>query len=152
MRLTIALESRLIQDLQALDEVAERHLKGGRGNAARDRKARVRRILDRVIDAEIGDEAEGNRLAAEARERLEHDDIYGDVLTRPVGEIIALICRDLGLSPDWSRLAQEAWAQDEIAGGPAQSPFMPPQWRGLDWLSPDAPPDPHLTEPQAASP
>src|SRR5207244_1785388 len=101
-------------------------------NAARDRKARVRRILDRVIEAEIGDEAEGGRLAAEARERLEHDDIYGDVLARPVGEIIALICRDLGLSPDWSRLAEEAWAQEEIARGQAQSPFVPPRSRQLD--------------------
>jgi hypothetical protein len=128
VRLTIALQSRLLQDLQALDEVAERHLHGGRSNAARARKARIGRILDRVIDAEAPDDAEGDRLAGEVRERLEHDDIYGDVLARPVGELVALICRDLGLSPDWVRLAEEAWAQDEIEGGQAGSPFSPPRW------------------------
>jgi len=151
VRLTLALQSRLIQDLQALDEAAERQRLGGCSNAARARKARVRRILARVIDAEIGDEAEAGRLAAEARERLEHDDIYGDVLTKPVGELIALICRDLGLSPDWSLLAEEAWAQAEIAGGEAQSPFVSPPGR-----RPDPPDHPAAAAqrmaPQAASP
>jgi len=153
VRLTVALQSALMRDLQALDEVTERHLKGGRSNAAQRRKARVRRILDRVIEAEVADAAEGERLAGEARERLEHDDIYGDVLSKPVGEIVALVCRDLGLSPDWSRLAQEAWAQEEIAGGQAGSPFLP---RRCGWLDPPeaeaAAAGRRLTEPQAASP
>jgi len=153
VRLTVALQSALMRDLQALDEVTERHLKGGRSNAAQRRKARVRRILDRVIEAEVADAAEGERLAGEARERLEHDDIYGDVLSKPVGEIVALVCRDLGLSPDWSRLAQEAWAQEEIAGGQAGSPFLP---RRCGWLDPPeaeaAAAGWRLTEPQAASP
>lgn len=157
VRLTIALQSRLLQDLRALDEVAERHLHGGRSNTARERKARVRRILDRVIDAEVGDAAEGDRLAGEVRERLENDDIYGDVLARPVGEIVAMICRDLGLSPDWIRLAEEAWAQDEIAGGQAGSPFIPPRWRQPNPLGHDAateldPMAPQAASPQAASP
>jgi len=153
VRLTVALQSALMRDLQALDEVTERHLKGGRSNAAQRRKARVRRILDRVIEAEVADAAEGERLAGEARERLEHDDIYGDVLSKPVGEIVALVCRDLGLSPDWSRLAQEAWAQEEIAGGQAGSPFLP---RRCGWLDPPeaevAAAGWRLTEPQATSP
>jgi hypothetical protein len=156
VRLTLALRSRLLQDLQAWDEVAERHLRGGRGNAARARKARIGRILDRVIDAEAGDDAEGDRLAEEARERLEHDDIYGDVLARPVGELVAMICRDLGLSPDWIGLAEEAWAQDEIEGGQAGSPFSPPRWPRFDPPGSDAaadsPPGPLQTGPQAASP
>jgi hypothetical protein len=152
VRLTIALQSRLLQDLQALDEVVERHLNGGRSNAARERKARVRRILDRVIDAEVGDAAEGDRLAGEVRERLENDDIYGDVLARPVGEIVAMICRDLGLSPDWIRLAEEAWAQDEIAGGQAGSPFIPPRWRQPNPLGHDAATESDPMAPQAASP
>jgi hypothetical protein len=152
VRLTIALQSRLLQDLRALDEVAERHLHGGRSNTARERKARVRRILDRVIDAEVGDAAEGDRLAGEVRERLENDDIYGDVLARPVGEIVAMICRDLGLSPDWVRLAEEAWAQDEIAGGQAGSPFIPPRWRQPNPLGHDAATESDPMAPQAASP
>jgi hypothetical protein len=149
VRLTLALQSRLLQDLQAWDEVATRHLQGGRSNAARERKARVRRILHRVIDAEVGDAADGDRLAGEVRERLEHDDIYGDVLARPVGELVAMICRDLGLSPDWIGLAEEAWAQDEIAGGQAGSPFIPARWPPP---SHDTAPAPPPMAPQAASP
>jgi hypothetical protein len=152
VRLTLALRSRLLQDLQAWDEVAERHLRGGRLNAARARKARIGRILDRVIDAEAGDDGEGDRLAGEVRERLEHDDIYGDVLARPVGELVAMICRDLGLSPDWVRLAEEAWAQDEIEGGQAGSPFSPPRWRQPNPLGHDAATESDPMAPQAASP
>jgi hypothetical protein len=156
VRLTLALRSRLLQDLQAWDEVAERHLHGGRKNAARERKARIRRILDRVIDAEAADDAEGDRLAGEARERLEHDDIYGDVLARPVGELVAMICRDLGLSPDWISLAEEAWAQDEIAAGQAGPPFSPPRGPRFDPPDPDAaansPRGPPQTGPRAVSP
>jgi hypothetical protein len=59
----------------------------------------------------------------EVCERLDDDDIYGDVIARPVGELVALICRDLGLEPDWARLAEEAWAREEIERGDARSPF-----------------------------
>jgi len=72
------------------------------------------------------------------------------VLTRPVGELIALICRDLGLSPDWSLLAEEAWAQAEIAGGEAQSPFVSPPGRRPDRQ--DHPAAAQRMAPQAASP
>jgi hypothetical protein len=59
-----------------------------------------------------------------ARERLDDDDIYGLVATRPIGELVALICRDFGLEPDWNALEQEAWAQAEIASGAPDSPFL----------------------------
>ncbi len=62
-------------------------------------------------------------MIEETGERLDDEDIYGDVASRPVGELVALICRDLGLDPDWTRLAEEAWAQDEIAEAPVGSPF-----------------------------
>jgi len=144
VRLTVALQARTLQDLQALDEVAARRLAGDRATAERERqnlvqqrKDRVQRVVERVIEAEAASETEVDRLADEAAERLEHDDIYGDLTTRPVGEIIALVCRDLGLSPDWSRLAEEAWAQEEIEGRPPGSPFAAPP--ALRWLDPEEP-------------
>ena len=76
---------------------------------------------------------EGFALGAyrnEARERLDNDDIYGLVATRPLGELVAMICDDLGLQPDWNHLAAEAWAQAEIESGAQGSPFV-------DW-DPDA--------------
>jgi hypothetical protein len=115
VRLTVALQARLVEALPAQDDIAARRRAGERQR----RKARVDRILDRVIQDACSDEAEVDRLANEACERLEHDDFYGDLMDRPVSEIIAMVCKDLGLAPDWARLAEEAWAQDEIRSGAA---------------------------------
>jgi hypothetical protein len=158
VRLTIALQSRLVTDLQALDEAADRRRAGQQAQAGRERQAReeaqkdrVDRIVERLIRAEVSDEAEVDRLAETACERLEHDDIYGDILARPVREIVALVCRDLGLAPDWDGLSQEAWAQDEIDGGAAASPRPPLRW--LDAPDRDAvAADPRARPPRAASP
>lgn len=168
VRLTVALQARTIQDLQALDEACARRLDGDRDRAewerrslAQQRKDRVQRVVERVIEAEAPCETEADRLADEAAERLEHDDIYGDLATRPAGEIIALVCRDLGLTPDWSRLAQEAWAQEEIQGGAPGSPFAAPPLAAspaLRWLDPEEPAQavpaapPGRRRPRAASP
>jgi hypothetical protein len=141
VRLTIALQARLLKDLQELDDVAARKQAREQADAGRERqiaeaarKARVERIVERLIHDEAADEGEADRLADEAYERLEHDDIYGDLLDRPVSEIIERVCKDLGLAPDWSRLAQEAWARDEIAAGAAGSPLA-----SLRWLDPPGP-------------
>lgn len=163
VRLTVALQAKLIKDLQALDEAAARQRRGEQAEAERARlsretarKERVERIVERVIRAELGDADEADRLAEAAWERLDHDDIYGDLSARPVGEIIACVCRDLGLSPDWGRLAEEAWAREEIDGAAAGSPFLALGWpdppkctTAESRASATAPP---AAEPQAASP
>jgi hypothetical protein len=121
VRLTLAQQSRLVAELQGLDEVTVRLRKGLAANAEQDRKAaearrrgQVARIVGRLIAAEARDEGEGEQLADEAYERLEHDDIYGALADRPMREIVAQVCRDLGLAPDWSRLAEEAWARGDL--------------------------------------
>jgi hypothetical protein len=130
VRLTVALQSSVLQDLQALDRAAGSRLYEQGCKAERDQQRRARahrerveRVLDRVIEGEAKSEAEGERLAAAVYERLEHDDIYGDLATRSVSEIIDLVCRDLGLAPDWVSLAQEAWAKDEIESRTAAAPL-----------------------------
>lgn len=158
VRLTVALQGRVVKELQALDEDAARRRIRAEAGAGRERqqaeaarKARVERIVERLIRAEAADEAEGDRLADEAYERLEGDDIYGQLSARPVSEIIALVCQDLGLEPDWTRLAEEAWARDELAAGSAGAPLM-----AIRWLDPPGPEpggaDPAPAAPRAASP
>ena len=124
VRLTIALQSKLIEDLQALETGAAMQAlraEAEEDNAAWDqdelRKADIEQVILRAVRAEHPDEDTVDRLIIEAGERLDGDTLYGDVLSRPMSEIIALICRDLGLSPDWSRLAEEAWAREEIEDG-----------------------------------
>ncbi|CAN7565864.1 hypothetical protein LJR225_004187 [Phenylobacterium sp. LjRoot225] len=130
VRLSLALQSSVLEGLQALDRAAGSRLYEQRCKAERDRqlraqahRERVDRVLDRVIEKEATSEAEGERLAGEAHERLERDDIYGDLAERSVSEIIDRVCRDLGLSPDWPSLAQEAWAQEEIEARTAAAPL-----------------------------
>jgi hypothetical protein len=154
VRLTVALQSSVLQDLQALDRAAGSRLYEQGCKAERDQQRRARahrdrvaRVLDRVIEGEAASEAEGERLAAAAYERLEHDDIYGDLATRSVSEIIDLVCRDLGLAPDWVSLAEEAWAKQEIETRTAAAPLAALGGH-------DPPPDAACTpaQPCAASP
>jgi hypothetical protein len=119
------LHSRLIKDMdEALARAAARSpddiLRDEADEALRldpaghMQKFRVERIVERVARAACGDDDDRiDRLVAEAGERLDDDDIYGDLLAHSVGELVALICRDLGLDPDWGRLSQEAWARAE---------------------------------------
>jgi hypothetical protein len=95
-------------------------------------------------------------VCGEVRERLD-EEIYGDLAAAPVSEIVANICRDIGLSPDWPRLAQEPWARIEMAGdrkglspvGAPLEPYLhqppapadPPSGRlEVDFVNPPRPP------------
>ena len=126
MRLTVMLQSRLAKDLAGLDEAgakasAEAGVRADEARAGLEqaRKGSVERIVGRVAEAAGEDEDKVESLVLEASERLDDDDIYGDVLARPVSEVVADICQDLGLAPDWPRLAAEAWAQAESGAGPS---------------------------------
>ena len=141
VRLTLALQAKLAEQIVELEDSAR-----DRGAQAADaRKARVGRIVRRVIRAEHHDRSTNERLAGDVRERLEDDDIYGDLQTRSVGEIIALICKDLGLTPDWAALADEAWAREEIESLAPASAFAVR-------ATPRAQARPPWLDPQAASP
>ena len=83
----------------------------------------VRGIVQRLAEAASLDNEAVERLACEAGERFEHENVYRDLTTRPLGEIVALICKDLGLDPDWDLLADEYWAKEEIARSAFGSPF-----------------------------
>jgi hypothetical protein len=120
VRLAVLLQSELVK---GRDEAAEAEAAPDRGRQAHI--GRAVRIVRRIARDHCRAEPFAvSAYAKEAAERLEDDDIYGLVQTRPVGELVALICRDLGLAPDWAALAGEAWAQAEIASGAAGSPFL----------------------------
>jgi hypothetical protein len=137
VRLTGLLQDRLIQDIGRLRSGAEMTATQAREAAlaqaeeakaladpAYAHKARVEAIVARVARAETDDEDRLERLACEAGERLDDDDIYGDVSARPVGELVSLICRDLDVKPDWKRLGEERWAIEEAETGDPRSPFF----------------------------
>jgi hypothetical protein len=136
VRMTLALQSRLVRDFKTPIKAVSAKADNGDEDVqwevvwepeppTRDQqRAQARRVVRRVGE-DCGLDAETvERLDAEARERLERDDIYADILARPFSEVVADLCRDLGLSPDWSRLAQERWAKDEIKSGKAGWPLL----------------------------
>ena len=97
----------------------------------------------------------------EARERLADEDLYGDLSTAPLSEIVERICRDVGLSPNWARLAEEHWAQAELSAGEAVPPLArftgaadlswpvaPPRLRSARWRRRRDPVDEAAPEPQ----
>ena len=110
VRLTIALQQRLMKDLDALDKAeahAERMRTVGRrlrlrdlvGEAARTLVEARREAEDRLLGEEDAAEAEIELMTETAYERLtdaEDDDL--DALT--FDEAVAGVCRDLGLAPD----------------------------------------------------
>ena len=122
VRLTALLQSKLLHDLARLRALPAANDSEPEDDRAERHKARVEAIVERVAKADTDDEDEIDRLVGECAERLDDEDIYGDVLDRPVGELVSLICRDLGLEPDWPRLADEAWAREEMDN--PRSPFF----------------------------
>ena len=129
VRQTIMLQSRLIEALQ--DQ--ERARAGRRAEA----RASAARILRGVIeDGDGGDAERAERLKAEAAERLERED-FTDLLARPFGEVVAGICRDLGLSPDALALAEACFAAEaELCAAPDAGSAGPPAPERVDvqWL------------------
>jgi hypothetical protein len=120
VRQTVALEAKLYRDRQAdhdkarAERAAETRLRGIR------RKAKVIEIVERVVEGE----SDAERLLDDLDERLQDED-DADFADRPLGELVARICRDLGVTPDWSLWADEAWAS-EARGGPAAPPDATP--------------------------
>ena len=115
VRLTIALQSRLAQDLAALGETRGR----ARAKAAAHRRNRVQAEVERAIEAEYADADADvcNELSRVLWERLNDTD-ETDILDRPMDELVALICRDLGLSP-------QAWVPAFVAPLDAHDPPEP---------------------------
>ena len=137
VRMSLLLRSKLLEDLQALEEKAQE------GVLPPDtaRKARIERVVQRVARVKHGRPVV-EQLIRETSERLDDDDVYGDVMTQPISQIVARLCQDLGLEPDWPRLAQEVWAREEIASGAVGWPLQGLAGAADPFRFPPAPPDP----------
>jgi hypothetical protein len=135
VRMTALLQSKLIEAhrVQARDGA-------DRGAAAHAGAARILRGLIEDDDR-AGDRERTERLKAEAAERLEREHLE-DLDARAFGEAVAGICKDLGLSPDWLRLAEDCAAARARAGGKpgAVAEASDDDQVQVLWIDPDSPP------------
>ena len=147
IRLTVALQAKRVDELLAQEAgaaLAQAEIDEETEMLSPEsvRRMRVERIVERVVKSEHETEAAVDRLMIEAGERLEDEDLYGDVLERPMSEIVARLCRDLNLSPDWAALAQELWAKDEVEDGEPGAPLQALLRERRSPSAQDAPPSP----------
>jgi hypothetical protein len=117
VRLTLMLQARLIKDLEDRERGVAQRRAWDRNDLAKARKTHVEHVVERIVARQHTDTETVERLIWETSERLDREDLYGHVLDRPLSELIDMLCADMGLDPDWPRLAQEAWAREEMAGG-----------------------------------
>jgi hypothetical protein len=125
VRLTVALEERVEQGAaapaRAAAEAVERAQRAVEAEAGRRRAAVASLAQDLtesveglIEEAAFGDEAAGDRLYEDLCERVDRLDDAA-LEDRPMVELIARICADLGLEPDWELWAEEGWVEE--AGG-----------------------------------
>ncbi|QUD87759.1 hypothetical protein [Phenylobacterium montanum] len=127
VRLTLALQTKAVKDLAALEAGCVRVTEAAPQEDPLDkRRRRIARIVNRVVADDEATAWKAERLCGRVWERLSDEDIYGDVLSKPIGVVIEMICRDLEIPVNWVHLAREAWAVQEMANGDETSPFVAP--------------------------
>ncbi|MEA2755396.1 MAG: hypothetical protein QOJ54_1685, partial [Aliidongia sp.] len=137
IRFNLALENQITKEhrSRAAREQAERDGRCAIGQTARRARleGKVERVMNQVIEREVSP-VDREDFHRSLRECLEEFDDDPDFTSRSVGEIVASICRDIYLNPDWSWWACEPWAVKEFATKPPGSPYA-------TWVpDPDDPP------------
>ena len=139
VRLTFALQSKLIADFKRAPDRDEDSgpvtLKVSWLDSLREpteaTKTRAKQAVRRAAEDAGCDVETTERLVLEAAERLERDDIHAALAERPFDEVVALICRELGLAADNSTARPPPLAGEEDpdrgGGGMRQRCGMPPQ-------------------------
>jgi hypothetical protein len=111
VRQTLALKAKLVEDRRTRDHKEAADQAQRAATIARARKERqknkAKRIIEEAIDAEPRDPSDYENLLADLDDALE--DLDADFGERPFGENIIRICRDLGITPNWTDWAMEAW-------------------------------------------
>jgi hypothetical protein len=136
VRLTLDLAGRLEEALRALraGEATARETRR-ETRAANDNRATIERseavqnqVREQVtiaIAREAESEADSCDLLEALDERLDDDIAYVFVGQTPLRETVERICKDLGLSPDWSGWTAGGWPQAPADGFPPRSPWSP---------------------------
>jgi hypothetical protein len=114
VRQTVALETRVAEGGQKACLERDQRRAAATRWAAHERRGEIRGYVTEVIEAESdrASDHEVDRLLDDLEDRIEaYDHILGDT---PTGEVVARICADLGLVPDWSLWDNHDWAIEHL--------------------------------------
>src|SRR5258707_1394248 len=111
VRQTLALKAKLDGDRLAFHrkDAAEQAQRAATIQRARKerQKNKAKRIIEGAIEAEVSDQSDYENLLADLDDALE--DLDAEFGERPFGENLLRICRDLGITPNWTQWEIEAW-------------------------------------------
>jgi hypothetical protein len=144
VRQTLALQMRVAEDIEKVRVQGEQRRVAAIRQAMEERQTEIRDYVAEAIEAEAVElkkpEREIERLLDDLDERLEAGD-YDDALDdAPIGELVARICADLGVIPDWDLWDDHDWAAEHLKAQ-SLSDIGAERWRHLE-ASPDGtPPD-----------
>jgi hypothetical protein len=116
----------------------------------------VRELVSEAIAAEVADESLAREMRGQLRERLSERDLFGPLMYRPLREVVARICDDIGLAPDWSQWTGDGWSVEYT---PPRGPDWPLPWKprrarirqALAHAIASVPPAPHPPDPGPAA-
>ena len=117
VRQTLALQIRVAEDIEKVRREGEQRRVAAIRWAMEERQTEIRDYVAEAIEAEAVElkkpEREIERLLDDLDERIEAGDYDDTLQTAPIGELVARICADLGVIPDWD-LWDHDWAIDHL--------------------------------------
>ena len=136
LRLTLDLEARFDETLRALQAGKAVALKERResrvrrdADAERERReARREKVIAQVsiaIARESESEAGDFERSEALEERLDEDEAYGELIDRPLREVVGQLCADIGLTFDPAGWRENGWPEPPISGPGARSRWSP---------------------------
>ena len=139
VRMTLSLRARLLLDLAAWDKrvadaaaALEQHLAEKQKTRRDDVKRKAGNIVGEVVEKTFGKPAAIDAIRPVGRWFNEREEFAG-LFDRPIGEIVAMICRDLGRPMDWRLWQDRPWGADAMAAAapaadePAPDRSEPPE-------------------------
>ena len=135
VRMTLSLRARLLLDLAAWDKrvadaaaTLEQHLTEKQKTRQAEVKRKAGSIVGEVVETTLGKSAAIDAIRPVGRWFNEREEFPG-LFDRPIGEIVAMICRDLGHPMDWSLWQDRPWGADAVAATPpaAEEPAPEPE-------------------------
>jgi hypothetical protein len=119
-------EAEALREAQAEDRRREADAARAAERMAEDAlEARVFEVVEATLEASGMDAETLETRVAEISERMHEGEWEYDYVRRPIGAVIATICADLEIDPDWSLWADTDWAVEEARTAATGSPYAP---------------------------